>query len=244
MKKLINLFAFILLFANTSNAFEINKDLQLIPTIALNSQKMNYNYGVHANRNQPSVFGEVSLKSSAGPFATINYAYDKPDQADAGNGTYDYERCGIIGFSRSFGKLTPSISFEDCRVELRTDGSTGTYYLGLSGEATKELTLFATYWKDDNKGIAGIVAGNWWADYGYQAGLSYAHKLATASFTYGYTHNFSKYYKPSLSKEIAGINFNLTYLNTDITGNTNYVSNNFKKHHDRDHVILSISKSF
>jgi len=116
--------------------------------------------------------------------------------------------------------------------------------LGLSGEVTKELTLYANYWRDDNKGIAGLVAGNWWLDKGYNGGFSYAHPIATVGFAYGVGNNFTKWYKPSLSKEFAGINFSLAYWDVDVYSGTNYVSNDFKRLHTREHVILSVSKSF
>ena len=244
MKKTFLLVALSLLISNTSKAIDINKDLKLIPTIGLYSQKIAANFGAVGNRNQPAPFGEVALRHSGGAFAVLNFTQDRHEPADAANGTYDYERCGTIGFSPTFGKITPSISFEDCRIDTITDQSTGTFYLGLSGEVTKELTLYANYWKDDNKGIAGLVAGNWWLDKGYNGGFSYAHPIATAGFAYGVGNNFTKWYKPSLSKEFAGINFSLAYWNVDVYGGTNYVSTEFKRLHTREHVILSVSKSF
>lgn len=246
MKKILFFLTISLLFSNASYAIDLSKDLKLVPTIGASSQQISGNTGVVGNRNKPSGYVGATLKHSVGPYISLTTTQNQNDIESNSSGKYKYETCGVVGLNPSIQKLSVNLSFENCKIGTNTDKNTGIFYFGLSGEVAKDLSLYANYWKDDNDGAAGVSAGksNFILGKGYNGGFTYSLPVASLGLAYGKSDNFSTWYKASVGKELAGINLDLSIWKVNMTNNRNYISQSYQKAHDREHVILNVSKSF
>jgi len=246
MKKILSFLTISLLFSNASYAIDLSKDLKLIPTIGASSQQMSGNTGVVGNRNKPSGYVGAALKHSNGLYVSLNTTQNQNNREDDDLGKYKYETCGVVGLNPSIQKFSVNLSFENCKIDTKTDKNTGIFYFGLSGEVAKDLSLYANYFKDDTEGYAGESSGksNFLLGYGYNGGFTYSLPVASLGLAYGKSDNFSTWYKASVGKELAGINLDLSIWKVNMTNNRNYISQSYQKAHDREHVILNVSKSF
>jgi len=234
---------------NVYSEIKLGKDLTLTPSIGAVSQKIGGTSGVVANRNNPGLNAGLSLNHSSGLYALYSIAQDQQDRASVPTlGNYSYEACGVLGANKAIDKITLDISFEDCYVDQRTNKHNGTYYFTASTQATKDIELSATYWVSDSAGGNGAGASGpnkYLVDgYGYNFGGAANTELGKVGIRYGLSENNTDWVKFSLSREIVGLNADLSYWIVSSVSDTNYVSSSDQKVNNRSHLILSVSKSF
>jgi len=228
---------------------KLGKDLTLTPSIGAASQKIGSTSGIVANRNQPSLNAGLSLNHSSGLYALYSIAQDEQDRVNVASlGNYSYEACGVLGANKAIDKITLDISFEDCYVDQRNNKHNGTYYITASTQATKEIELSATYWISDTEGAYGAGASGalrYFVDgYGYNFGGAANTEIGKVGIRYGLSENNTDWFKFSLSREIVGLNVDLSYWIVSSVSDTNYVSSSDQKVNNRSHLILNVSKSF
>lgn len=242
---------FMFLFAQTVySEVKLGKDLTLTPSVGFASQKISGTSGTVANRNQPSYNAGLSLNHSSGLYALYSIAKDQQDSVNVATlGNYSYESCGVVGINKGFDQITLDFSFEDCYINQRSNKHTGTFYTNVSFAATKELDFSLGIYRDDtdggygNNGTAGANKFSVGKE-GYNFGANLNLPLAKSSFKYGYSDKNTEWMKISVSKEFAGVNFDLALWDVSSESDTNYISSSDQKVNNRTHVILNVSKSF
>jgi len=229
---------------------KLGKDLTLTPSVGVASQKISGTSGVVANRNQPSYNAGLSLNHTSGLYALYSVARDQQDRVNVATlGNYSYEACGVVGINKGFDQITLDFSFEDCYVNQRNNKHTGTFYTNASFAATKELDFSFGIFRDDTDGGYGANGTAGVNRYlvgkeGYNFGANLNLPLAKSSFKYGYSDKNTEWMKISVSKEFAGVNFDLALWDVSSESDANFISSSDQKVNNRTHVILNVSKSF
>lgn len=238
-------------FSNVANAEIKAGPLTLTPGIIFESSKVEEFTGIISNRSQASAGVDLNISHNSGIYLYSAFKQERNDESDRadGDGSVDYEFCNSLGFAKSFDKLNLDLSFENCYYEgaISEPENSGRYYARASYNVNDKLLVGGAYALTDTEGdylredddIVGEVAKDAFKFYGtFNAGP------ADITLTYGETDNLTDYYKVGLSKEVAGINFDLSYwdvsgdsyLNRDTIDGTSWA--------EREYLVLTAKKTF
>ena len=215
-------------FANVANAEIKAGPLTLTPGIIFESSKISEFAGTIGNRSQASAGVDLNITHSSGIYLYSAYkqekVYTSTEEAD-GSGKVDYEFCNSLGFAKSFNKLNLDLSYENCYLEdaIADPENVGVYYARASYNVNDKLLVGGAYALSDTEGddlfaadgttVIGELVESAYKFYGtFNAGP------ADITLTYGEAENLTDYYKVGLSKEVVGINFDLSYW--DVSGDS------------------------
>jgi len=209
-------------------------------SVGVQSQKISK--GVVGNRNTPGAFVGVDYNSPIGAYLSLVVAQDRSDPGTRQGQTYNYEACTTPGFKTKLGQINVDASYENCAQESAT--VVGTYQVKLNTDVNKQTNIFLNYYNDTTDGSRAAVGNTLIGDQTYEAGVSYNFGPAVGKVAYLYTEKTLDVWSVGASKEIVGVNFDLTGYHVTANSNTNYISASTKKAFDKDHIILTATKNF
>ena len=238
-------------FSNVANAEIKTGPLTLTPGIIFESSKISEFGGTIQNRSQASAGVDLNISHNSGIYLYSAFKQERTSESDEadGSGSVDYEFCNSLGFAKSFDKLNLDLSFENCYYEgaIGEPENKGIYYARASYNVNDKLLVGGAYALSDTEGdylydgnnVVGELGEDAFKFYGtFNAGP------ADITLTYGEADNLTDYYKVGLSKEVAGINFDLSYwdvsgdsyLNRDTIDGTDWA--------EREYLVLTAKKTF
>jgi hypothetical protein len=207
------------------------------PSISAASQK--YSKGIISNRNQPTASVGLDYNSPIGLYLT---AYANSENSDAGSGRdYSVEYCVTPGAKKTFDKVTLDLSYENCMTGSRDDGF---FQVKLGFEVNKQTNINLNYYNESTGGIKGADNRSEIAKEAYEAQLSYNFGPVTATAGYLLYDKYLESASLGLSKEVAGVNFDLSVYSVRSDKNTNYLSRSTQDNISAEHIIFSAKKSF
>jgi predicted porin len=209
-------------------------------SVGVQSQKISK--GFVANRNTPGAFVGVDYNSPIGAYLSLVVAQDRSDPGTSQGQSYNYEACTTPGFKTKLGQINVDVSYENCALESAT--VQGTYQFKINTDVNKQTNIFINYYNDSTDGAKGADGRSKIADQTYEAGVSYNFGPAVAKAAYLYTEKTLDVWSVGVAKEIVGVNFDLTAHHVTSNKNTNYISDSTRKTIDKDHIILTATKSF
>ena len=208
--------------------------------VGVESQKISK--GVVGNRNMPGAFVGADYNSPIGAYLSLSVHQDRSDPGTRQGQTYNYEVCTTPGFKTTLGKINVDVSYENCAQESAT--TTGTYQVKLNTDLNKETNIFLNYYNDTTDGSRAAVGNTLIGDQIYEAGVSYNFGPAVGKVAYLYGEKVLDVWSVGASKEIVGVNFDLTGYHVTANGNRNYISDSAAKTLNKDHIILTATKNF
>ena len=241
-------------FANVASAEIKAGPLTLTPGIIFESSKISEFGGTIGNRSQASAGVDLNVALNSGIYLYSAYKQDKvytSTQEAAGSGKVDYEFCNSLGFAKSFNKLNLDLSFENCYYEdnKADPENNGTYYARAGYNVNDKLLVGGAYALSDTEG-AHLFAANGTTVIGelgedaYKFYGTFNAGPADITLTYGESSNLTDYYKVGISKEVVGINFDLSYW--DVSGDSflNRQAAGTSSIFDREFLVLTAKKTF
>ena len=208
--------------------------------VGVESQKISK--GVVGNRNMPGAFVGADYNSPIGAYLSLSVHQDRSDPGTRQGQTYNYEVCTTPGFKTTLGKINVDVSYENCAQE--SANVVGTYQFKFNSDVNKETNIFFNYYNDTTDGSIGADGRTKIADQTYEAGVSYNFGPAVGKVAYLYGEKFLDVWSVGASKEIVGVNFDLTGYHVTANGNRNYISDSAAKTLNKDHIILTATKNF
>jgi len=209
-------------------------------SVGVQSQKISK--GIVGNRNTPGAFVGVDYNSPIGAYLSLVVAQDRSDPGTRQGQTYNYEACTTPGFKTKLGQINVDVSYENCAQESAT--VVGTYQFKFNTDVNKATNIFFNYYNDSTDGSIGADGRSKVGDQSYEGGFSYNFGPAVGKAAYLYTEKTLEVFSLGAAKEIVGVNFDLTAYHVVGNSNTNYNSASTKKVLDKDHIILTATKSF
>lgn len=198
--------------------------------------------GIVANRNMPSAIVGVDYKSPIGAYLSLSVQADRSDPGTRQGQTYNYENCTTPGFKTKLGQINVDVSYENCALESAT--VLGTYQFKFDTNVNKETNIFFNYYNDTTDGSMGTDGRSKIADQTYEAGVSYNLGPAVGKVAYLLTEKTLDVWSIGASKEIVGVNFDLTGYHVTANGNRNYISASTASTINKDHIVLTATKNF
>ena len=209
-------------------------------SVGVQSQKITK--GIVGNRNTPGAFVGVDYNSPIGAYLSLAVSQDRSDPGTRQGETYNYEACTTPGFKTKLGQINVDVSYENCAQESAT--VVGTYQFKFNTDVNKVTNIFFNYYNDTTDGAKGADGRSKIADQTYEAGVSYNFGPAVAKAAYLYTEKTLESFSLGAAKEIVGVNFDLTAHHVSANSNRSYISTSTKQTLDKDHIILTATKSF
>jgi len=208
--------------------------------VGVESQKITQ--GLVANRNTPGAFVGVDYNSPIGAYLSVSVHQDRSDPGTRQGQTYNYEACTTPGFKTKLGQINVDVSYENCALESAT--VQGTYQFKFNTDVNKETNIFFNYYNDTTDGSIGPDLRSKVGDQSYEAGASYNFGPAVGKVAYLLTEKTLDVWSVGASKEIVGVNFDLTGYHVTANGNRNYISASTASTINKDHIILTATKNF
>ena len=239
MKKLIlTSLATTALITQTSFAeYKLGSFGTVTPSISVASQK--YSKGIVSNRNQPT--GSIGAEYNSPYYFFLNASLNKETSDPTDGKSYDYEYCTTPGVKNTFGKVTAELSYENCTVSA---SETGYLQAKLGFEVNKEANINVNFYKESTAGAASVTGGKKIGGNNYEVEGTYNFGPFTGIAGYFVSERLLDSKHLGLSKNISGVDFDLSYYNVSTTGNRSYVSAAAAAGITNDHLILTIAKKF
>lgn len=206
-------------------------------SVSVATQK--YSKGTVSNRNQPT--GSIGVEYNS-PYYFFLTAYLNKETTDPKSGVNaDYEYCLTPGVKNTFGKVTAELSYENCIVSAT---ETGYLQAKLGFEVNKNANINVNFYKESTAGSKAAVGNTKIAGNNYEIEGTYNFGSVTGTAGYFVSERFLDSKHLGLSKNISGVDVDLSYYNVSATGNRNYVSAGSANNIGTDHVILTLAKKF
>jgi hypothetical protein len=246
-KIILSSFASLLFLSQAANAeIKVGNAGTITGSITVASQYISK--GEDFNRDKPTtyLFGEFASNTDVQLILGATAFYSRPNlpvaEADA---DYKYELDYNVGLRKTFDKLTLDIgylvvSFPSAADRFNLD--TGAYTAKATLAATKNTTLSLYAEKDDTGGArpaSNETPTGKVAQYYYELALSHNLGPANINLSYGNLKDYISFYKVGLSKEVAGFNIGVDYIDHDRDSKTWNAPINQEKF-----LVFAISKSF
>jgi uncharacterized protein (TIGR02001 family) len=207
------------------------------PSISAASQK--YSKGEISNRNQPTASVGLDYNSPMGIYLS---ASANAENSDPTNGPdYSIEYCLTPGIKKTFDKMSIDLSYENCELGSH---ATGFFQAKLGFELNKVTNIAVNYYNESTGGRKGADGRSEIGKEAYEAQVSYNTGPATVTAGYLIFDKLLQTASIGVSKEVAGISFDLSYYNVQAETNRSYVSQSTQNNIGTDHIIFSAKKSF
>ena len=197
--------------------------------------------GIEQNKAQPSPFAGADFTHPLGDFGFyLGVWAGASDSADSHN--YEYDIYG--GITKAIGIATIDIGYASYIYPGAPSNSsatqTGEYYGKLTfAPEKKPFTFGVAYYVDDTDGQKGSSGAKIDRDY-YEANATYDFGVVQSKLSYGVWDKEAAVTTVTLSKELATINFDLSYISASKESNDSSIAGG----KDRDYVILQAKKVF
>ena len=199
--------------------------------------------GVDQNKDSVTPSVGADLTYPAGGFNLYLGAWVSGSDYNLGAG--GQERDVYLGVNKTFGITTIDLGYITYTypgvVNASKDSNNAEYYAKLTLAPEKQPYTFGiAYYQDDTSGVKGTGNAKLDRNY-YEVNATYDFGPVQSLISYGVLDNDTNTTTVSLSKELAGIGFTLSYINAQQENSTNTGSQLNK---DRDYVTLSAKKVF
>jgi uncharacterized protein (TIGR02001 family) len=197
--------------------------------------------GVDQNKDSVTPSVGADLTYPAGGFNLYLGAWVSGSDYNLGAG--GQERDVYLGVNKTFGITTLDLGFITYTYPGVTskDANNAEYYVKLTIAPEKQPYTFGiAYYQDDTGGVK-ATAGNKADRNYYEINATYDFGPVQSLISYGVFDNDTNITTVSLSKELAGVGFTLSYINAQQENSTNTGSQLNK---DRDYITLSAKKVF
>ena len=195
--------------------------------------------GLDQNKDDASPFAGADFSHPLGDFNLYLGVWTAAQDNIAGAGGQEIDY--YAGITKSFGPATFDIGYTIFifpGANSKDIKETAEYYGKLTIASDKQpYTIGLAYYIDDTEGYKisnQDVGGNY-----YEVNASYNFGLAQGLVSYGVYENETKTTTVSISKEIIGVGFTLSYINAEKDNNTLSALNK-----NRDYMTLSAKKVF
>ena len=197
--------------------------------------------GVDQNKDSVTPSVGADLTYPAGEFNLYVGAWVSGSDFNAGAG--GQERDYYLGVNKTFGITTLDIGYiiynypgVDSNNKAANNAE---YYAKLTIAPEKKPYTFAlAYYQDDTGGVKGSGNAKYDRNY-YEVGATYDFGMLQGLVSYGVFDNDTNIKTISLSKELVGVNFTLSYIDAERENTTLSQLNK-----DRDYITLSVKKTF
>jgi len=217
--------------------FKLGSFGTITPSISAASQK--YSKGIITNRNQPTASVGLDYNSPIGLYLT---AYANSENSDAGSGRdYSVEYCVTPGVKKTLDKVTLDLSYENCMTGARDDGF---FQAKLGFAVNKDTNINLNYYNESTGGFRSADNRSDIAKEVYEAQISYNFGPVTATAGYLIADKLLDSASLGLSKQVAGVDFDLSVYSVKADNNRNYVDRSTSDNITADHIIFSAKKSF
>jgi len=242
MKKItLSLFASLLFLTQAANAEIKIGTGSLTFNAAVSSQYITR--GVDQNKDAATISGGADFTIPAGGFNLYVGAWVSGSDYNLGAG--GQERDYYLGVNKTFGITTLDLgyityNYPGVNSNLK-EANNAEYYAKLTVAPEKQpYTFGVAYYLDDTGGVKNSSFSNRKLDRNYyEANATYDFGVVQSLISYGVFDNDTKTTTVSLSKELAGIGFTLSYINAEKDD-----ANLSQLNKNRDYVTLSAKKTF
>ena len=235
-KIILSSFASLLFLSQASNAEIKIGQGSLTFNAAIASQYITRGIDQNKDSATPSVGADFTIP--AGEFNLYVGAWISGSDINSGA---SQERDYYLGVNKSFGITTLDIGYITYNYPSVTDKSLNNaeYYAKLTvAPEKKPYTFGIAYYLDDTDGVKSSSGVKYDKDY-YEINATYDFGVAQGLISYGVFDNDTKTTTVSLSKELIGVGFTLSYINAQ---QDNAAVSQINK--DRDYVTLTAKKVF
>ena len=199
--------------------------------------------GIDNNKDAVTPFAGADFTHPAGDFNLYFGVYGAAsDGVQTGEGGKEIDYYG--GIQKSFGPATFDLGYQLLTwpsADAKSDENVGEFYAKLTIAPDKQpYTIGLAYYQDDTGGVK-ATAGNKADRNYYEANATYNFGPVQSLVSYGVFDNDTNITTVSLSKELVGIGFTLSYINAQ-QENTVALGSQLDK--DRDYITLSAKKTF
>ena len=197
--------------------------------------------GIEQNKAQPSPFAGADFTHPVGDFGIyLGVWAGASDGTDSHN--YEYDIYG--GITKTIGIATIDVGYASYIYPGAPSNSattqTGEYYGKLTLAPEKQPYTFGiAYYVDDTNGQKGSSGKKIDKDY-YEVNATYDFGVVQSKISYGVWDQEAAVTTVTLSKELATINFDLSYISASKESNDSSIAGG----KDRDYVILQAKKTF
>ena len=197
--------------------------------------------GIEQNKAQPAPFVGADFTHPIGDFGVyLGIWAVASDGTDSHN--YEYDIYG--GITKTIGIATIDIGYASYIYPGAPSNSattqTGEYYGKLTFAPEKQpYTFGVAYYVDDTNGQKGTSGAKIDKDY-YEANATYDFGVIQSKISYGVWDKEAAVTTVTLSKELATINFDLSYISASKESNDSSIAAG----KDRDYVVLQAKKTF
>ncbi len=245
MKTILNKLAILAVattfFLNVASAEIKAGPITINPGILFESTKINEWSGYSSNRNQPTYGVDLTLSHDVSGIYTYSaYKQERTDESiEAAAGSVDYEFCNTLGLAKKIDKVNLDLGYENCYYDgLKTTENTGIFFTRLGVNVDEKLLLGVAYAMDSTDGILSND-GTKLSEDAFKLYATYDYGFAKVTATYGETDNLTEYYKVGIAKDIASINFDLSFW--DVSMDDQWTKD---PDYDRQHLVLTAKKIF
>ena len=241
-KIIVSSFASLLFLSQAANAEFKFGPITATPGIMYSTNYVGEFTGVLTNRSKPTYGVDLNLSHDSGLYLYSSYKELRnfPDAANvSAYGTFDFELCNTLGFAKTVNAINFDVSYENCRVDAKTEENTGTYYLRANYDVSKQLNLGAAYAKSSTDGSKSGTTT--YLQDAYKFYGSYDMGFAKGTLTYGESDNYTNFYSLGVNKDLFGVNFDITYWNVEAE---KFLNDSSPKFYERELVVLSVKKTF
>ena len=235
-KIILSSFASLLFLSQASNAEIKIGQGSLTFNAAIASQYITRGIDQNKDSATPSVGADFTIP--AGEFNLYVGAWISGSDINSGA---SQERDYYLGVNKAFGITTLDIGYITYNYPSVTDKSLNNaeYYAKLTvAPEKKPYTFGIAYYLDDTNGVKSSSGVKSDKDY-YEVNATYDFGVAQGLISYGVFDNDTKTTTVSLSKELIGVGFTLSYINAQ---QDNTAVSQINK--DRDYVTLTAKKVF
>ena len=197
--------------------------------------------GIESNKAKPSPFGGADFTHPVGDYGVyLGVWAGASDTTDSHN--YEYDIYG--GITKTVGIATFDVGYASYMYpgsSISNQKQTAEYYgkITLAPEK-KPYTFGVAYYVDDTDGQKGTTSGaKIDRDY-YEANATYDFGVIQSKISYGVWDKEAAVTTVTLSKELATINFDFSYISASKESNDSSIAGG----KDRDYVILQAKKTF
>jgi len=197
--------------------------------------------GVEQNRAKPAPFAGADFTIPAGDFGLYLGTWFS---ASDGTDSHSYEYDVYAGVTKTIGIATFDIGYASYMypdASTKAAEQTAEYYGKLTlAPDKKPYTFGVAYYVDDTDGIRDSSRKASQGTY-YEANATYDFGLVQSKISYGVWENDTNTTTITLSKELATINFDLSYIKGDAD---NRVQSSLATSGDREYIVLQAKKVF